>query len=61
MSNFEKVVEIQEIVWRGDDLLAQDDLFELQEKIAKFALDIAKKAHKTDELVKKFPWLYKVG
>lgn len=57
-SDFDDVVEIQKIVWRDDDRLDQENLFELQDKIAEFALKIANREHKTEELVNMFPWLY---
>ena len=57
---YEKVVTLQTIAWRGDDLMEQDDLCELQDKLATLALDLAKEVGKGVELVKKFPWLYRV-
>lgn len=57
---YEKVVTLQAIAWRGDDLMEQDDLCELQDKLATLTLDLAKEVGKSDELVKKFPWLYHV-
>ena len=58
MSDYDRIVEIQKIAWRDDDRMDQENLFELQEKIAEFALEIANKAHKVDELAQTFPWLY---
>lgn len=57
---YNKVVELQDIAWRGDDLMEQDDLCELQHKIAMLALEVACEIGKSVELAKKFPWLYRV-
>lgn len=58
MTYYDKIKEIQNLAWKNDDLMMQDDLFELQEKIADLALEIAQKEHKTDDLVKSFKGLY---
>ena len=57
-SIYDDVIKIQEIIWRNDDTLFQEDLFELQDLVAKLALKLAAVEGKVDELVKKFPWLY---
>jgi len=57
---YERVVTLQAIAWRGDDLMEQDDLCELQDKLAVLALELAKEVGKSTELAKKFPWLYRV-
>jgi len=59
MAYYNKIKAIQKLVCKSDDLIMQDDLFELQEKIAELALVIAQKENKTDDLVKNFKWLYK--
>lgn len=56
--HYEDVKAIQQLVWANDDLMSQDVLFALQEKIADFALKIAYEEKKVDDLVKTFPWLY---
>ena len=58
---YKRIVDIQKIVWRGDDLIDQSDLFELQDKIAELALVIAENENKTNELLAAFPWLYTQG
>lgn len=58
---YEKVVNLQKIAWRGDDLMDQDDLYELQEELGVLAMDIANQLGKSDELVKEFPWLYNLN
>ena len=46
------------LLWKDDDMMDQDTLFELQNEFAGLLLDVAIKAKKTDDLVKTFPWLY---
>ena len=59
---YEKLEKIQELLWKDDDRMEQDTLFELQDKVAELILEVAgKEGPKTvDRLVAKFPWLYKV-
>ena len=58
---YEQIKEIQSLAWRDDDRMDQETLFELQDKIAELALQIASREKKVDDLVKSFPFLYKVG
>lgn len=60
MTIYKQVVKIQELIWQDDDCIEQENLFEVQELIAKLALDIATKEHKVEELVKQFPYLYEL-
>ena len=55
---YEKLKKIQSLLWRSDDLMDQDTLFELQELVAGYALHAAKKEKKTQDLIQTFPWLY---
>jgi hypothetical protein len=55
---YEKLKEIQKLIFKGDDRMDQDDLFELQEKIAELTLEVAQKEEKTEQLIKDFKWLY---
>lgn len=59
---YEKLEKIQELLWRDDDMMRQETLFELQDYVAELILEVAnKEGPKTvDRLVKKFPWLYQV-
>lgn len=57
---YNKLKEIQRLVWKGDDRMDQEDLFELQEKIADLTLEVAQKEGKTEQLLKDFKWLYSV-
>jgi hypothetical protein len=58
MAYYNKIKEIQKLAWNGDDRIDQDALFELQEKIAYLALEIAQKENKTDDLIENFKYLY---
>ena len=59
---YAKLVELQGILWRDDDLMSQDALFEAQELVANLTLEVCFAAGKTgEELVEKFPWLYRKG
>ncbi len=55
---FDTVVEIQELLWKSDDLMDQEILFLLQDKVATFALELAESEKKQKDLVQRFPWLY---
>ncbi len=57
---YNKVKEIQSLIFKDDDRMDQDTLFELQEKIALLTLQVAQKEGKTEDLIKSFKWLYDV-
>lgn len=57
---YNELKEIQKLIFKGDDLMNQETLFELQEKITELTLTVAQKENKTNDLVKSFPWLYQV-
>ena len=57
---YEKLLTIQEMLWRDDDLMMQETLFELQDYVAELILNVAEKEGKVDELVVRFPFLYQV-
>ena len=57
---YNELKEIQKLIFKGDDLMDQETLFELQDRITELTLQVAQKENKTDDLVKSFPWLYKV-
>lgn len=56
---YNELVGLQKILWKNDDLLLQEDLFEIQEKVAELTLQVAESVRKTNDLLKDFPWLYK--
>lgn len=58
MSYYSKIKEIQQLVWKDDDRMDQETLFELQERVADLALAIATNEDKTEDLVHTFPFLY---
>ena len=59
MKVYNEVEKIQEILWRNDDMIDQEDLYELQELVANFALKVAENEGKVEQIVKKFPFLYR--
>jgi len=56
---YNKLKHIQKLLWKCDDRMDQEDLFELQDYVADLTLEIAKKENKVDDLMKDFKWLYK--
>lgn len=58
MSYYSKIKEIQQLVWKDDDRMDQETLFELQERVADLALAIATNEDETEDLVHTFPFLY---
>jgi hypothetical protein len=49
---------IQKLLWKNDDRMDQDDLFELQDLVSELILIVAEKENRIDDLVKEFPWIY---
>ena len=49
------------IAFAEDDRISQENLWDLQDNIAQFALNAAIDCGKADELANEFPWLYKRG
>ena len=60
-SYFKEICDVQKLLWANDDLMTQDILFQLQDKVANLALKIANSEKKGAELVKQFPFLYRMG
>lgn len=56
---YDKLLTIQEMLWRNDDMMMQETLFELQDYVADLLLNVAEKEGKVEELVAKFPFLYR--
>ena len=56
---YNKLKRIQQLLWKSDDRMDQDTLFELQDEFAGLILEVAEKENQTADLVKTFPWLYK--
>ena len=57
---YNEIKKIQKLLWKHDDMMDQEDLFELQELVMELALRIAEKEKKTEQLIKDFPNLYKL-
>jgi len=55
---YEQLKEIQKLIFKDDDRMEQDTLFDLQEKIALLTLQVAQQEEKTEDLIKSFKWLY---
>lgn len=58
MGYYSKIKEIQQLVWKDDDRMDQETLFELQERVADLALAIATNEGVAEDLVNTFPFLY---
>lgn len=50
---------IQSLLWRREDMIDQEDFFEVQDIMADVILEVAKAEGKVEQLVKKFPFLYR--
>lgn len=55
---YKELKEIQKLIFKDDDRMEQDTLFDLQEKIALLTLQVAQQEEKTEDLIKSFKWLY---
>lgn len=56
---YERVKELQRLVWKSDDLMDQETLYDVQDIVADIALALAKEQGKEKELVAEFSWLYR--
>jgi len=59
MSIYPDIEKIQSLLWRREDMISQEDLFEAQDILADVALKVAKAEGKVETLVAKFPFLYR--
>lgn len=57
---YDALKEIQLLAWSGDDLMSQETLFEIQDKLADLTLKVAVAAGMDKELAATFPWLYTI-
>jgi len=55
---FNELKEILKLAWENDDMIMQETLFELQDRLAEVTLQAAKTESQKKQLVKEFPWLY---
>lgn len=64
---FCRLLKVQELVFKGDDLMDQEVLFELQDEVSQLSLDVANslngkgKEVALDMLVDHYPYIYKRG
>lgn len=56
---YAELKKIQKLLWKDDDLMEQETLFELQNYVMNLTLEYAKKENQEKDLIKSFPWLYK--
>ena len=55
---YNELKKIQSLLWKSDDRMDQDTLFELQDYVARLTLKAAEQESRTEDLLKSFPWLY---
>lgn len=55
---YKEIKRIQDLLWKNDDLMEQDDLFELQDYVAKLLLRVAQREHEVDDLLQSYPYMY---
>lgn len=53
-----RLIEVQKLLWKNDDLMNQETLFDLQAEMQVLVLTVANDTNSTDIIVKEFPWLY---
>ena len=60
---YKELKEIQLLAWAEDDMMTQDTLFALQDRLATVLLEVAKNcgAKEMTDLVRSFPFLYQRG
>lgn len=58
---FKELIELQMLIWSGDDQIGQEELFEAQNKLANILLKLGKDVDGVEELAEKFPYLYKLS
>ena len=51
--------KVQSLLWRREDMISQEDFFEVQDIMADVLLEVAKVEGKVEQLVAKFPFLYR--
>jgi hypothetical protein len=58
-THYDEVKQLLKLAWDGDDLMDQGTLFQLQDRLGRFALRVAKEEGKVKDLIKTFEFLYK--
>ena len=59
MKIYEELERLQTLLWKGDDLVDQCDLFDMQDLLADITLKVAEEEGQVDRLLAKFPYLYR--
>lgn len=54
-----RLIKVQKLLWKDDDLMNQETLFDLQAEMQVLVLTVANDTNSTDIILKEFPWLYK--
>lgn len=54
-----RLIKVQKLLWKNDDLMSQETLFDLQDEVQTLVLKVAEDTNSTDIILKEFPWLYK--
>ena len=58
---YNEIKKIQKLLWKHDDMMDQETLFDVQDLVGALAKKIAEKEHKTEQLVKDFPHIYEMA
>lgn len=58
---YDGMKEVLRLAWESDDLMSQDTLFQIQDKLANLALLSAVAARQEEDLVREFPYIYTFG
>ncbi|MBO5918714.1 MAG: hypothetical protein J6Q14_08120 [Oscillospiraceae bacterium] len=58
---YDGMKEVLRLAWDCDDLMSQDTLFQIQDKLADLALITAVAARQEKDLVREFPYIYTFG
>ena len=54
-----RLIKVQKLLWKDDDLMNQEILFDLQAEMQVLVLTLANDTNSTDVILKEFPWLYR--
>lgn len=55
---YKELKEIQKLLWKDDDRMEQETLFDLQDYVAKLILKVAKEEGQLNDLLANFRFLY---
>lgn len=55
---YKHIKELLALVWKDDDHMTQETLFEVQDKVADFALAVAQHIGQEKDLLATFPWVF---